>query len=365
MTIDWRTRGFVQPEPVTAEEFLAARHSLFDGPFTWPLMVARESALDHNVRVLAEYVQENGLLHAPHGKTTMSPQLFAKQLDAGAWGLTAATASQVMVYRNLGVERVLLANEIYDTRAIEWMARQDFDELLVYVDSPRGVYLLAGKGFRLLVELGHPGGRTGCRTIEEAKALKALIDATNGVEFAGVSGYEGTQPDRDGVQAYLKDLRRLAEELGAPIVSAGGSSHFDLVTDELAGMDAQVIIRPGAYIAHDDGFYARMSPFAHRLKPALMVYGQVISTPEPGLAIVGLGKRDISHDLDLPIAPAGLETRSIQDQHTYVSDPGNTVGPGDVLGFSVSHPCTAFDKWRVIPVVDDQHIVVDLLTTYF
>ncbi|WP_030451150.1 alanine racemase [Herbidospora cretacea] len=365
MTIDWRTRGFVQPEPVTAEEFLAARHRLFDGPFTWPLMVARESALDHNVRVLADHVQKNGLLHAPHGKTTMSPQLFAKQLAAGAWGLTAATASQVMVYRNLGVERVLLANEIYDTRAIEWLARQDFAELLVYADSPRGVELLAGKGFRVLVELGHPGGRTGCRTADEAKALKALVDATDGVEFAGVSGYEGTQPDRDGVRAYLKGLRRLAEELDAPIVSAGGSSYFDLVTDELAGMDARVIVRPGAYIGHDEGFYARMSPFADRLRPALEVYAQVLSTPEPGLAIVGLGKRDVPHDLDLPIAPDGLTVTGLQDQHTYLSDPGGLVRPGDVLRFGISHPCTAFDKWRVIPVVDDDHIVVDLLTTYF
>nr|WP_066372823.1 alanine racemase [Herbidospora mongoliensis] len=364
MTIDWRTRGFVQPEPVTAEEFLAARHSLFDGPFTWPLMVARESAVDHNVGVLARHVRENGLSHAPHGKTTMSPQLFAKQLEAGAWGLTAATAGQVMIYRHLGVERVLLANEIYDEKAIEWLAKQDF-ELLVYADSPRGVELLAGKGFRILVELGHPGGRTGCRTLDEAKALKALIDATDGVEFAGVSGYEGTQPDRAGVTRYLKDLRRLAEDLDAPIVSAGGSSYFDLVTDELAGMNAQVIVRPGAYIGHDEGFYARMSPFADRLKPALEVYAQVISTPEPGMAIVGLGKRDISHDLDLPIAPGGLEVTKIQDQHTYLSDPANTVTPGDVLRFGISHPCTAFDKWRVIPVIDDDHIVVDLLTTYF
>lgn len=364
MTIDWRTRGFVQPEPVTAEEFLAARHGLFDGPFTWPLMVARESALDHNVRVLADHVQENGLLHAPHGKTTMSPQLFAKQLAAGAWGLTAATASQVMVYRHLGVERVLLANEIYDERAIAWLAAQDLD-LLVYADSPRGVGMLAGKGFKILVELGHPGGRTGCRTLDEARALKALIDATDGVEFAGVSGYEGTQPGRDGVTRYLKDLRALAEDLGAPIVSAGGSSYFDLVTDELAGMDAQVIVRPGAYIGHDEGFYARMSPFADRLRPALEVYAQVISTPEPGLAVVGLGKRDVPHDLDLPIAPAGLAVTKVQDQHTYLGDPGGTLRPGDLLRFGISHPCTAFDKWRVIPVIDDDHIVVDLLTTYF
>lgn len=365
MTLDWRTRGFVQPEPVTAEEFLAARHNLFEGPFTWPLMVARESALDHNVAVLAQHVQENGLFHAPHGKTTMSPQLFAKQLAAGAWGLTAATASQVMIYRHLGVEKVLLANEIYDERAVEWMAGQDFEELLVYADSPRGVELLAGKGFRILVELGHPGGRTGCRTPDEAKTLKALIDATDGVEFAGVSGYEGTQPDRAGVTSYLKDLRRLAEDLSAPIVSAGGSSYFDLVTEELAGMDAQVIVRPGAYIGHDEGFYARMSPFADRLKPALEVYAQVISTPEPGLAVVGLGKRDIPYDLDLPLAPDGLTTKAIQDQHTYLADPEGRLSPGDVLRFGISHPCTAFDKWRVIPVIDDDHIVVDLLTTYF
>lgn len=371
--IDWRTRGFLHPEPITRADFLAARHSLFDGPFTWPLLVLRQSALDHNIATLARFAAEHGLTFAPHGKTTMSPELCRAQLRAGAWGMTAANAAQTLAFRHFGVRRVLLANEIYDVGALLWLAGEleaGF-ECLVYADCPEGVTALSAcageRPFQVLIELGHPGGRTGCRSLDELRAIAETITRTPGVELAGVAGYEGTQPGRDEVRAYLRELAKAAE-LVRPltenlIVSAGGSAWFDLVADELKDLDATVILRSGAYIAHDEGLYARTSPLRDVLQPAIEVWAQVISTPEPGLVLVGMGKRDIPYDIDLPIPRNGLKVERIQDQHTYLS--GDGVRPGDLVSFGISHPCTAFDKWRVIPVVDDDHVVVDLITTYF
>ncbi len=165
-----------------------------------------------------------------------------------------------MVYRNLGVERVLLANEIYDETAIAWLAAQDFCTCSSTPTPRAASRCWPGRASASWSNWGHPGGRTGCRTLEEAKALKALIDATDGVEFAGCPATRAPSPTATASPAIWKDLRRLAEDLDAPIVSAGGSSYFDLVTDELAGMDAQVIVRPGAYIGHDEGFYAPDEP---------------------------------------------------------------------------------------------------------
>ncbi|GAA0397073.1 amino acid deaminase [Acrocarpospora corrugata] len=374
--IDWRTRGFLHPEPITRTDFVAARHSLFDGPFTWPLMVLRRSALDHNIATLARFAADHGLTFAPHGKTTMSPELCHAQLRAGAWGMTAANASQTLAFRHFGVERVLLANEIYDVGALHWLAGElaaGF-ECLVYADCPEGVAALSAaageRPFQVLIELGQPQARTGCRTLGELTALADLITTTPGVELAGVAGYEGTQPGPAEVRAYLRDLARAADLVRPlvphPIVSAGGSAWFDLVAEELGHLDATVILRSGAYIAHDEGLYARASPFAHLLKPAIEVWAQVISTPEPGLIMVGMGKRDVPYDIDLPIphrTPPGVKVDRIQDQHTYLT--GDGLRPGDLVSFGISHPCTAFDKWRVIPVVDDHHVVVDLITTYF
>ncbi|ETK33674.1 alanine racemase [Microbispora sp. ATCC PTA-5024] len=393
--VDWRTRGILHPGPaVDAAEFAAAGHSLFDGTFTWPLMVVRRSALAHNVAALAAFADRHGLALAPHGKTSMSPELFQAQLDAGAWGITAATAAQVVVLRSLGVPRVLLASEILDAGALRWLAGElDGFEFLCFADSVEGVRALdeaAGETpFRVLVELGHAGGRTGCRGRERLMEVVEAVQAARGVELAGVACYEGTQPDAGGVRAFLRELAAAAEAVaphveGRMVVSAGGSAWFDLVAEELAplarpgGPGALVLLRSGAYIAHDEGFYRERTPYNRLpeggLRPALEVWAQVISVPEPGLALVGMGKRDVPYDLDLPFPRAvrrgdrrepldGVTVTRVQDQHTYVT--GEGLRPGDLVAFGISHPCTAFDKWRVLPVVDDDDVVIDLITTCF
>ncbi len=193
--------------PVTAASLAADRPSLFDPELTMPLMVLREAAVAHNIAAMASYCAAAGVRLAPHGKTTMAPQLFARQLEAGAWAITAATISEVQVCREFGVQRVLLANELTDRAAVGWLAAEmaadpGFD-CYVYADSLDGVRLLeagikdaddagsAGAGpaggteadrarptgptlrrpLPVLVELGQRGGRAGCRSIAEALAV--------------------------------------------------------------------------------------------------------------------------------------------------------------------------------------------------
>ena len=111
-----------------------------------PVLVLRERALAHNIALMADYCETHGVELAPHGKTTMAPQLWRRQLDAGAWGITAATVGQARVMLAAGVRRVLIANEVTDPPAIAWIAAQlrDTDaEILCSVDSSDGVELLA------------------------------------------------------------------------------------------------------------------------------------------------------------------------------------------------------------------------------
>jgi D-serine deaminase-like pyridoxal phosphate-dependent protein len=400
--VDWRAKGLWQPEPVTLREFAQARHHLFDGPFTWPLMVARRSALDHNIATLAEFTARHGLRFAPHGKTSMAPSLFAAQLEAGAWGITAATAAQVLAYYSFGVPRILLANELLDPTALRWLAAR-IDEgldLLLYADSAEGVEALSDaagrRPFRVLVELGHPDGRTGCRSAAELAGIARLVGAAPGLELAGVAGYEGGLPDAASASAYLAGLRAATVELSGAgllpaevIVTAGGSAFFDLVAEHLAGdwlpgHDLVPVLRSGAYITHDDGIYTERTPYnriAGSLRPALEIWAQVLSVPEPGLAIAGLGKREAPYDAGLPVPQrvrrrdgtvepgAGLSVTDTNDHHAYLTGTptgsGTPLRPGDLICFGISHPCTAFDKWQVIPVVDDAYTVTDLIRTYF
>lgn len=397
--VDWRTKGFWQPgAPVPLAEFAAARHPLFGGPFTWPVMVARRPALEHNIAALASFCAEHGLAFAPHGKTSMAPTLFQAQLDAGAWGITAATANQVLAYRTFGVPRILLANELLDPTALRWLGGEidrglDF---LLYADSPEGVAAISAaagnRPFRVLAELGHAGGRTGCRTAAELTDIARAVAAAPGAELAGVAGYEGGLPDAPSAAAYLDALRDAAAALAKAgllprdaIVTAGGSAYFDQVAERLSGdwlpgHDLTVILRSGAYVSHDDGIYRERTPFNRvpgSLDAALEIWAQVTSVPEPGLAIVGMGKREAPYDAGLPVPlrlrrrdgtvlPAdGMRVTDTNDHHTYIALDDATPRPGDLICFGISHPCTAFDKWKLIPVVDDAYTVTDLLHTYF
>jgi D-serine deaminase-like pyridoxal phosphate-dependent protein len=114
--------------------------------------------------------------------------------------------------------------------------------------------------------------------------------------------------------------------------------------------------------------YRRTSPLRDALRPALSVWSRVLSCPEPGLALVGMGRRDVSFDQDLPV-PYGMPASRIarlNDQHAYLELGGDDrVEVGQWLQFGISHPCTVFDKWQMIPMVDVDGRVVDLIRTFF
>jgi len=373
--------------------------------------------VDHNVAVLAEYCADREVSLAPHVKTTMSPQLWDRQLVAGAWGLTVATPHQARVVRAHGVRRIFLANELVDATDATWvadeMANDDAFELTCYVDDTVGARILGeatrgrqGRRLRVVVELGHEGGRTGCRTDAEAVAVARAVQQEPSLALIGVAGYEGglghdrSTATLQAVRFFVRRLRNMlvaldAERLldldaGEYLVSCGGSAFFDLVTAGLTGigdtqLPVRVLLRSGAYVTHDSLLYDKLSPLADappesRLRPAIEVWGQVLSRPEPRLALVGIGKRDISFDEGLPVVLAvrsraclgeirplqGCTVDQLNDQHAYLSLPDSSdVAVGDLVCLGISHPCTAHDKWQLVPIVDDDHRVVEIAHSYF
>ena len=421
---------------VTGASLAAARPALHEAGFTYPLLTLREAALGGNLEAMAAYCARAGVALAPHGKTAMSPELGARQLTHGAWGITVATIGQLRTYRAFGFPRLLLANELVDEAGIAWLAAElaadPGFEAYCYVDSRDGVAILdrvltaspACRRLPVLVEIGHAQGRTGCRTDEQALDVAKAAAATGTLRVAGVAGYEGSIGARDEAQrlglitAFCRRLRALAgrlEDAGEePIVTAGGSAFFDVVTAELTAGERgpKVILRSGAYLAHDHGFYGTLSPAsrgsadAPALRPALELWAQVLSSPEPGLALLGAGRRDVGFDQGLPVPlrvirrtagrarepdPAdpdltspdltstdltstdltstdltGSQVTELNDQHAYLRlDKGAALAPGDLVSLGISHPCTTFDKWRVIPVVDDEDRVTDIVHAFF
>ncbi|MED5816000.1 amino acid deaminase [Mycolicibacterium sp. 050232] len=400
---------------LTPAEFLASRPRL--SAFITPVMTLDDSAIEDNVTAMAAWCAEHGVELAPHGKTTMSPVLWDRQLRSGAWGITLATPSQVRVAVSFGVRRIQLANTLVDPAALRWLAlemtaRPDL-EVLTWADSAATVDAMvaaladipATRPIPVLVELGASGGRTGARSVDEAATVAARIASTGTLRLAGVSGYEGSlahdasTPALTRVRHYLEEMARLHRTLEADglypaeadvYVTAGGSAYFDLVADvlaPLAGDRTHVVVRAGAYIIHDDGFYTGITPFGrssgpYRLRSAMNTWARVVSRPEPGLALLDAGKRDVPFDEGLPTpqlvasqlgAPArpltDAEIVAVNDQHAFLTiPPDSDIRVGDVVRLGLSHPCTAFDKWRWIPVVARQEtdpVVIDLIRTYF
>lgn len=415
--LDWRHKGLpARAEGRTPAELAELDIDVLRGDCLYPVAVLKESALAHNGAWMQRFVALTGALLCPHGKTTMSPELFARQLADGAWGITAATVSHVRAYRQFGIDRIFLANQLVGRGNIDWvlaeLARDPSFEFYALVDSVAGVALLAeaarasdtGRPLNLLVEIGAAGGRTGVRDhatgIEVARAVAAAAPwlALRGVEaFEGI--FQSGDADPAPVAAMLDRLVALARDCaandlfaaGEVILSAGGSGFFDLCADRLAAAGlaaARVILRSGCYIAHDSGLYDRLyARIAARrpdlppggLRPALEVWSVVQSTPEPGRAIAALGKRDIGNDIEMPRPlwwfrdglhdapqplPPGFTVPVLYDQHAFVDGP-DLLRVGDRIAFGVSHPCTTFDKWRLLLTVDDSYRVTGAVTTWF
>ncbi|MGW0561892.1 amino acid deaminase [Streptomyces sp. NPDC003016] len=398
---------------LTVGELAAERRNLFTGGFTTPVLALSAESLAHNLALLETYAERHGLAFAPHGKTSMAPQLFERQLEHGAWGITAAVPHQARVYRAYGIQRIFLANEVVDAAALRWLAAElDADpgfRFVCYVDSVRGVELMdealraasASRPLDVVVELGAgEGARTGARTAADCAAVADAVAATATLRLVGVAGYEGEVPQADGdtVRAWLRELVSVAADFdkagrfaGSPevVISAGGSAWFDAVAEVFAeipelSLPVLKLLRSGAYVSHDDGHYRHLTPFNRvpdegALQPAFRLWAQVVSRPTPGQAFVNAGKRDAAYDLDLPEAQAvrdartgevrpatGITVTGLSDQHGWVrTGPEADLEVGDWLGLGLSHPCTVFDKWQLIPVVEADGTVTDYIRTFF
>ncbi|MEV5814755.1 amino acid deaminase [Streptomyces mutabilis] len=410
--VDHRFKG-LPPDAygLTVAELAGQRRNLFTGGFTTPVLALSAERLEHNLKLMETYSVRHGLAFAPHGKTSMAPQLFHRQIEHGAWGITLAVPHQVRVARAFGVQRVFLANELVDAAALRWISAEldadpDF-RFVCYVDSVRGVGLMdaalteagAGRPVDVVVELAAgEGARTGVRTEAECAAVADAVAGARTLRLAGVAGYEGEVPDADPekVHAWLRRLVALAVDfdkagrfdgLEEIVVSAGGSAWFDAVADVFAEVPALSLpvlklLRSGAYVSHDDGHYRELTPFNRvpeegALEPAFRLWSQVVSRPSPEQAFTNAGKRDAAYDLHLPFAqvvrrdgaehPAtGIEVTGLSDQHAWLRTTAEAdLEVGDWLGTGLSHPCTSFDKWQLIPVAEADGTVVDYIRTFF
>ena len=417
--IDHRCKSYpLDAAPCPASELGRKGWNVLAGDLAFPLAVLRSSALAHNLAWMQDFAQRKGVTLAPHGKTTMSPELFAQQLQAGAWGLTFATIYQLSVGVEAGARRAIIANQVVcdaDLDGLHALLQRHADlRVWFLVDSLAQLRLIEDWAARrkttrrldALLEMGIPGQRTGCRTLEEAVALAQAMARSRAVQLGGMECYEGgvarcdSVHDAREVTALVRRVTEVTRQCDAQglfadaeiLLTAGGSAVFDLVVPLLRtqGLSKPVlgVLRSGCYITHDHGNYQRFLKHVEQregldasLRPALEVWAMVQSVPEPGLALLTAGRRDLSYDLEMPIpvrwarrgerteenTPAGWTVSALNDQHAYLrfDAAGAVPAVGDLVALGISHPCTTFDKWRWLPVADDALNVTGAISTRF
>lgn len=400
--------GALGPEAVRRLDWNVLREDL-----SLPAAVLYEEKLAHNLEWMRQFAAAYGAKLAPHGKTTMSPELFARQLASGAWGMTLATAQQTLAAYQHGVRRVLMANQLVgreNMRIVSVLLQDPSFEYYCLVDSADaadqlGTFFRAqGQRLPVLLELGVMGGRTGVRHEEQQQAVLAAIARHDGaLALSGVEIYEGVLSDEQEIRAFLQRAIEVTRALIADgrfrrdpvLLSGAGSAWYDVVAECFAaagfGPEVEIILRPGCYLTHDAGSYREAqerilerNPVARQmhsgLLPALHIWAYVQSRPEAQKAILGMGKRDAAFDAGLPIpalhfrpgaaapvpAPAHWAIARMMDQHAYLQVAAeDDLRVGDMLAFDISHPCLTFDKWRALPIVNQQYQVVEIVHTWF
>lgn len=382
-----------------------------DAGVEWPALLLKESALRHNAELMAQYCRDHEVSLAPHGKTHVSAELWQLQEAAGAWGVSVASPGQARVFHAAGARRILLANQLVDAAFARWAQRQlatdDGFEFCCYVDSVAGVRLLenalvSGPTLPVVIEIGHDGGRAGCRGSAAVRTVAEAVAASDSLALVGVAGYEGSVSHSrdaqalDAVRDYLRGVAAEFQALAAArlldatateyLLTAGGSLYFDVVADvfgQVRYLDRPVrtVLRSGAYLTHDHGLYGRLSPLGASgpgaFEPAGEVWAQVLSVPEPGLVLLNAGRRDVPYDQGLPIALGyrrdgrfhrleGSEVFELNDHHTFLRTPaGEEPAVGELVALGTSHPCTLHDKWSRALLVDDHYRAVGAIHSHF
>lgn len=400
-------------EAHTCNEIVQRKWNLLHEDLSLPTAILYEERLQHNLEWMQSFMHAYGVKLAPHGKTTMAPKLFKRQIQTGAWGITLATPHQTRVAYAHGIRRILMANQLVgkaNMRLIADLLRDENFEFYCLIDSAQQVRQI-GEFFQarqqrlnVLIELGVTGGRCGVRDASQLQELLAeLSQWGHEIAVCGVEVYEGVLEDESSIRSFLQravDLTRtMVQEKrfnrDTVLLSGAGSAWYDVVAEMFSvanvGSPVEIILRPGCYITHDIGVYEKAqqqiqsrNPIAQKmrsgLKPALQLWAYVQSVPEKGKAILALGKRDAAFDAGLPrpalhfrpgnAAPVPCSGTwklvRLMDQHAYMEIAADDdVQVGDMIGLDISHPCLTFDKWRYLPILDASYQVVDVVQTYF
>ena len=317
-----------------------------------------------NIAVMAGHMERAGKSLRPHTKTHKAPQIARLQVDAGAIGVSTATAWEAIVMIDAGVDDILVANEVVGPSRIRALAEAARDgRVTVAVDSAANLddlsaaAVAAGSVIGVLVEVDVGMNRGGVRSKEEALDVARHAVSLPGIEWRGAMGYEGhcmLEPDRAlRVTKQGKAMTHLfevvdhlaADGIECEIVSAGGTGTYDLI----AAHPRVTELQAGSYVFMD-AFHGSLIP---GFDVALTVLATVMGR-HGDRVILDAGRKGVGIDLMLP-SPVGIEatTAFVDEEHTGIDVPESSpLRYGDTVELMAGYGPTTVNLYGRYHVIE-------------
>ena len=317
-----------------------------------------------NIAVMAGHMERAGKSLRPHTKTHKAPQIARLQVDAGAIGVSTATAWEAIVMIDAGVDDILVANEVVGPSRMRALAEAARDgRVTVAVDSAANLddlsaaAVAAGSVIGVLVEVDVGMNRGGVRSKEEALDVARHAVSLPGIEWRGAMGYEGhcmLEPDRAlRVTKQGKAMTHLfevvdhlaADGIECEIVSAGGTGTYDLI----AAHPRVTELQAGSYVFMD-AFHGSLIP---GFDVALTVLATVMGR-HGDRVILDAGRKGVGIDLMLP-SPVGIEatTAFVDEEHTGIDVPESSpLRYGDTVELMAGYGPTTVNLYGRYHVIE-------------
>jgi len=317
-----------------------------------------------NIAVMAGHMERAGKSLRPHTKTHKAPQIARLQVDAGAIGVSTATAWEAIAMIDAGVDDILVANEVVGPSRIRALAEATRDgRVTVAVDSAANLddlsaaAVAAGSVIGVLVEVDVGMNRGGVRSKEEALDVARHAVSLPGIEWRGAMGYEGhcmLEPDRAlRVTKQGKAMTHLfevvdhlaADGIDCEIVSAGGTGTYDLI----AAHPRVTELQAGSYVFMD-AFHGSLIP---GFDVALTVLATVMGR-HGDRVILDAGRKGVGIDLMLP-SPVGIEatTAFVDEEHTGIDVPASSpLRYGDTVELMAGYGPTTVNLYGRYHVIE-------------
>jgi len=339
-----------------------------------PCLILDLDALDRNVKKMGVLAKEMGVRHRAHGKMHKSVDVAKLQEKLGhSVGVCCQKVSEAEVFVRGGIKDVMVSNQVRDPVKIDRLARMPKlgARILVCVDDPDNVADLSaaaqkhGTELECLVEIDCGAGRCGVTTSQDVVNIAKLIDAADGLKFAGIQAYQGAMQHMDlyadrkakidiAVEMVENAVNALKSQgLECDIVGGGGTGSYYFEGNSGVFNELQC----GSYAFMDADYGRILDKNGNRIdqgewENSLFILTSVMSHSKADKAIVDAGLKAQSVDSGLPTVYGRndkVEYLKCSDEHGVVGDPDGVLKVNDKLKLVPGHcdPTCNVHDWYV------------------